>query len=72
MMPLSVAAEGEHVRIRCVDCGKGVKKRLCELGLFDGTEIEIVKNERSGPMILKVKESKLVLGRGQAEKITVE
>jgi ferrous iron transport protein A len=67
-----MAREGETVSVRCVDCGMGLKRRLCDLGLYDNTNIKIVKNDISGPVIITVKDSKLVIGRGQANKILVE
>ncbi|MEA2037453.1 MAG: FeoA family protein [Nanoarchaeota archaeon] len=72
MMPLSMVTEGEEVTICCVNCGFGLKRRLCDLALYDGTKVKVVKNDVAGPIILKVKDSKLVLGRGQAHKIMVE
>jgi ferrous iron transport protein A len=72
MMPLAMCNEGKKVVIYCVDCDRGIKKRLCDLGLYDGTKIRVVKNDISGPMIIKVKDSKLIIGRGQANKIRVE
>lgn len=71
MMPLAMASEGETVSIHCIDCGTEMKKRLGELGLYDSTKIKILKNDISGPVIIKVKESRLVIGRGQASKIMV-
>ncbi|MFH1642242.1 MAG: FeoA family protein [Nanoarchaeota archaeon] len=72
MMPLAMCSEGEEVKVNCVDCGAGLKKRLCDLGLYDGSIINIVKNDVSGPVIIKLKDSKLAIGRGQANKILVE
>lgn len=61
--------ENDKVKIECVDCGESFKKRLIDLGLFDSAEIEIIKNDEFGPLILKIFNSKIALGRGQAEKI---
>ena len=72
MMPLAMCNEGEEVVIHCVDCDKGIKKRLCDLGLHDGTKVRVVKNDISGPIIINVKDSKLIIGRRQANKIRVE
>ncbi len=72
MMPLAMCSEGEVKEVHCVGCGEGLKKRLCDLGLYDGTKIKIVKNDISGPVIIKIKDSKLVIGRGQASKIMVK
>jgi Fe2+ transport system protein FeoA len=60
---------GERVRIECVDCGMNFRRRLIDLGLFDGAEVEIIKNDEFGPLILKIFNSKIALGRGQAAKI---
>ena len=72
MMPLAMAGEGEIVSVHCIDCGMGLKRRLCDLGLYDNTKVKVVKNDISGPIIITVKDSKLVIGRGQANKILVE
>ena len=61
--------EGDKVKIECVNCGFNFKRRLIDLGLFDGSEVEIIKNDRFGPFILKIFDSKIALGRGQAAKI---
>lgn len=67
--PLANFKEGEKVKIRGVKCGQGFKNRLCELGLFDGSEAEIIKNDEFGPLIVKILDSKIALGRGEASKI---
>ena len=61
--------KGEKVKIECVECGQNFRRRLCDLGLFDGTEVEIIKNDQHGPLILKIFDSKIALGRGEAEKV---
>jgi ferrous iron transport protein A len=72
MMPLAMCREGDDAEVQCVDCGRGLKRRLCDLGLYGGTKIKVIKNDISGPIIVSVKDSKLVIGRGQANKIMVE
>ena len=47
-----------------------VKKRLYELGLNKGTQIEILKND-FGPIILNVSGFKLAIGRGLASQVLV-
>ncbi|MFH1427875.1 MAG: ferrous iron transport protein A [Patescibacteria group bacterium] len=61
--------KGDKVKIKCVKCGQGLKNRLCDLGLFDGSEVEITKNDKYGPLIIKILDSKIALGRGEANKI---
>jgi len=61
--------EGDRIKVKCVECGMNFRRRLIDLGLFDGAEVEIIKNDRFGPLILKIFNSKIALGRGQAAKI---
>ena len=51
--------------------GHGACKRLNELGLVPGTSIEVVNKISSGPIMIRVKGSKLALGRGLANKVEV-
>lgn len=67
--PIVKFQEGDKIKIECVECGRGLKNRLCDLGLFDGSEVEIIKNDKVGPLILKIFNSKIALGRGEAAKI---
>ena len=60
---------GDKVKIGGVDCGMNFNRRLCELGLFDGTEVKVIKNDKFGPLIIKIFDSRIALGRGQARKI---
>ncbi len=60
---------GEIVKIKCVECGSAFKHRISELGLFDGSEIEIIKNDNCCPIIIKIFNSKIALGQGEASKI---
>ena len=70
--PLSKIEKGKVVKIDCVECGHGLQKRLCSFGLCNGTKVRVMKNDKRGPVILKVMDSKMVIGRGQAEKILVD
>lgn len=66
---LSQFKNGEKVRILGIHCGKQFGRRLCDLGLFEGTEIKIIKNDNFGPIIIQILNSKIALGRGEANKI---
>jgi Fe2+ transport system protein FeoA len=61
----------EECRIKGIDGGKKVNKRLYELGLNRGTKVKIVKND-IGPIILSLSGNKLALGRGLCSKIYVQ
>ena len=51
--------------------GRSACKRLNELGLVPGTEIEMVNKIANGPVMIRVKGSKLALGRGLASKVHI-
>lgn len=60
---------GEKLKIKCINCNSIFARRISELGLFDGSEIEIVKNDNFYPVIIKIFDSQIALGRGEAQKI---
>ncbi len=64
--------EGTTAKVNFINCGKGLKHRLCSLGLGNGEIIEVLKNDNSGPVIIKVLDTKIAIGRGQAEQIVVD
>ncbi len=67
--PLSMASAGERVVISSFTGKGGATRRLSDLGLHVGDTVEVIN--RSGPMILNVKGSRLALGMGLAQKVMV-
>lgn len=70
-MPLTMVKAGKRVRLTRVNGGRGIQARLAAMGLVPGVEIEVVNNNRRGPIIVAVRESRLAIGRGMAHKIIV-
>lgn len=70
-IPLSIVKPGQKVRLLKVDSGQGLRTRLITMGLMQNVEFSVVSNSRSGPFIIRVKGSKIALGRGAANKIMV-
>ncbi|HNY80700.1 MAG: ferrous iron transport protein A [Sedimentisphaerales bacterium] len=70
--PLSTAKAGERVRLVRIDAGRGLNNRLASMGLVPNAELRVVSNGHPGPFVLIVKEAKVVLGRGVAQKILVK
>ncbi len=71
-MPLDMYHEGDQVVILAVRGGKGVVRRLKEMGLGIGVNVRIVKNHCPGGLVLEVMDSKLCIGHGVARKIRAE
>ncbi len=46
--------------------------RIEELGLKVGKTVEMLNNDGGGPMLLKIDEARIAIGRGMAMKIMVE
>jgi len=68
--PLSMASEGVPVRIHALHGGKGLSRRLTELGLNVGAQIAVVQRQGAGVLIARG-ETRIALGGGMAAKILV-
>ena len=65
--------EGQSGIIVNIDGGKKSTKRLADMGLVPGTEVQLVTSTLfSGPLQVKIYGSKLVIGRGLASRIIVD
>ena len=71
-MSLAMASVNDNLKIVQVWHGGKFKKKLSEMGIYKDSQIRVIKNDIPGPLIVDVKGSRLILGRGQAQKIMVE
>ncbi len=69
--PLSTVKSGAKARLVRVEAGRGLNSRLASMGFVPNVEIQVVSNGHPGPFVLIVKDVKMVLGRGVAQKIMV-
>lgn len=69
--PLSQVAEGQIVSVVSIDGGRGLRSRLTTMGLLPKTQIMVVHNGRSGPFVISIKNLRMAIGRGVADKIMV-
>ena len=68
-LPLTMISPGETARIVAFKGGTSLKKRLTDMGLVCGQDIQVLG--KSGPIILNVKGSRIAIGKGIAQKILV-
>jgi ferrous iron transport protein A len=70
---LDIGETGEIVAVRGAGAATGYVGdcRVEDLGLRVGKQVEMLANGGSGPLLLKVDESRLAIGRGMAMKILV-
>jgi Fe2+ transport system protein FeoA len=71
-MPLALVNTGTKVKLVTIEAGNQLKNRLLAMGLIPGVEIEVVSNSFFGPFLIAVKGSRVMLGRGIAQKIFVQ
>jgi ferrous iron transport protein A len=71
-IPLMMLPEGAQATIVEIDGGRGLCKRLAEMGFNVGDKVRMIKNHRPGPVMVEVKDSRIALGRGVTMKIIVE
>jgi len=69
-MPLNFIGIGKLAEINSIQGGDSLCKKIMEMGMSKGAIVKIIKND-SGPLIIKVGETRLVLGRGMAQKVMV-
>lgn len=72
MMPLTMVNRGEVAIVRKVKGCDTVRQRLIDLGLNPGAQVQVLKNESSGPLIVAVKgDGRLALGRNMTHRVLV-
>ena len=70
-VPLSALSTGEHGAVVQLEGGRGLLSRMASLGFTPGAEITVLQNFGRGPLIVRVREARVALGRGEARKIHV-
>lgn len=64
---------GGEVVLRTISGGKGVRSKLYSLGLLPGVAIRVLQpGGPGGPVVIAVRDDRLVIGHGMAEKMIVE
>lgn len=70
MMPLTMAKAGETVTIQRITGKDSVRQHLAELGFVVNSVVTVI-SERSGSLILQVKDSRIALDQTMANRIMV-
>ncbi len=68
---LSGVRNGESVQIRRMDGGHQFLSRLASLGFTPGAHLQVIQNYGHGPIIVRLRDTRVALGRGEADKIMV-
>jgi len=70
LVMLTQATIGQPLVLVKIEGGKNVTRRLIELGLTPGVKLRLIQDS-GGPVILAVRDSRIALGRGMANRIFV-
>lgn len=70
--PLSSVLTGSTVTLHHLRAGRELEARLTAMGFVPGEALYIYRNTRPGPLVVGVKGSRVMLGRGMADKVAVE
>jgi ferrous iron transport protein A len=68
---LSELPDGFRGVVARVNGGRDLAARLAAMGLTAGTEILVLQNRGFGPMLARVRDTRIALGRSQAGLVTV-
>ncbi|MBE0533274.1 MAG: ferrous iron transport protein A [Rhodospirillales bacterium] len=71
VFPLADAIAGDRLIIASFHAGKEMNRRLADLGLPIGAQIEVVNRQRGGRMVIARNLSRVALGAGMTDKIMV-
>ncbi len=71
LIPLSALRTGEVGIVASLVGGHNLRSRMLTLGLTPGAEVIVLQNYGHGPMMVRVRDARVALGRGEAEKVLV-
>lgn len=70
LLPVTALDEGQEATVRLLSGGEGLAGRLGAMGIIPGTRIKLLRKSR-GQIIILASDTRVALGKGQAEKILV-
>lgn len=70
-MVLSNLDAGEKTVVQGINGGRGIRSKLYSMGLMRGTELTVLRANCGGPTVVAVRDSRLAIGRGMAQRIIV-
>jgi ferrous iron transport protein A len=68
---LALLPVGTHAVVRELNGGRELSGRLAGMGLTVGSRLEVLRNPGYGPVLVRVRDTRIGLGRGEATKVLV-
>jgi Fe2+ transport system protein FeoA len=69
---LAELATGKRAVVRALRGGQELMSRLTAMGLVAGASVEVLQNRGRGPLLVRVRDTRVALGRGEAGKVLVD
>lgn len=70
-LTLTDSLSGSNVQIDKISGGEKLRDKLLSMGLLPGKEIEVLSVRKNGPVIVKINDTRIVIGHGMASKIEI-
>jgi ferrous iron transport protein A len=71
MTILSAMKVGQSAKIKAINGGYHFNCRATAMGITPDTELAMLQNTGSGPLLIYLRDTQVALGRGEAKKIEV-
>lgn len=71
VVSLSELRSGEHGEVVDLAGGRCMLSRMTALGFTPGADVRVVQNFGRGPLIARVRDARIALGRGEADRVYV-
>ncbi|MBW2989320.1 ferrous iron transport protein A [Candidatus Woesearchaeota archaeon] len=72
-MRLSRVKSGRSGKVKMIEGGCGMQRKLSSIGIREGKSIKVVSSYPfRGPMVIKAGSTEVAIGRGMANKIIVD
>jgi ferrous iron transport protein A len=71
ILPLTMVGTGKEVVLSAITGGKRLRQRLTDMGLTKGRTFKLIQSFKPGPCIIRIGDTRLVLGHGMCRKIMV-
>lgn len=71
LIALSALHTGEHGEVVNLAGGRGLLSRMTALGFTPGADVKMIQNYGRGPLIARVRDARIALGRGEAKRVLV-
>lgn len=72
LSPLSDLQSGQQGQVGQLCGGHALVNRMVSLGFTPGTEVVVLQNYGRGPLIVRVREARVALGRREAGQVLVK